>query len=103
MEIEFFEEQKQPPIFYFVKNGDTLLKIAKTFSVSVQLIKRNNPKADELEIGDCLYIPFVNTAIHIVRPLETLSKIASDYNVTEEYIKQKNQIETIFIGQKLYI
>ena len=86
-----------------LEEGETLDDIASFYKVSIDLIKSNNLGTENLEEGDCLFLPFVNTVVHTVRPLETLSKIARMYNVSEKYILEKNGVKEIFVGQKLYM
>ena len=89
--------------FYTVQDGDTLDKICKIFGVDKGLIEKYN-KLDNahLEQGDMLYIPCQNVRCHVVAPLDTLSKIAQKYNVSEQEIIKKNNVTTLFIGEKLY-
>lgn len=53
--------------------------------------------------GDIVLILYPDCTRHIVLPLQTIEEIASMHNVTKEYILTKNNCQTIFIGQILYI
>lgn len=90
--------------FYTVQKGDTLEKICAIFGIEQQIIRQNNHlDGVVLEHGDVVYIPCQNVRCHVVAPLDTLSKIAQKYNVTEKQILEKNHIATLFIGQKIYL
>lgn len=89
--------------FYTARQGDTLDKVCKIFGVEKSLIEKYNDVQNySLESGDVLYIPCQNVRCHIVAPLDTLSKIAQKYNISEQEIVQKNNVTNLFIGQKLY-
>ena len=103
--MEILENEKKLDIIYFVKKGDCLSEIAAKFCVSLSIIRKcNNLLSDqEVEEGDILWIKQANKFCHIVKPLENLSKIARMYGVTIEHIKEVNEVDDIFIGQKLFI
>ncbi len=99
-------------VIYTVKRGDTLYKIANTYSVSVDDIKRlNNLTSDTLSIGQQLYIPEGNTIeetdyiVYQVMPNDTLYSIAKRYETTPDAIKEYNNLTSNFlsIGQILQI
>lgn len=91
-------------IMYKVQKDDNLDKIAKKLGVEKDYILRyNSIQTQALEQGDMLFLPRKNIKVHIVAPLDTLSKIAKKYNITEQEIMSKNKINTLFIGQKLYL
>lgn len=90
--------------FYTVQQNDTLDKVCKIYGVEKSLIEKyNNIQNSVLESGDVLFIPCQNVRCHIVAPLDTLTKIAQKYNVSEQEIINKNNVSTLFIGQKLYL
>lgn len=53
--------------------------------------------------GEYLFIAGQKIISHIVRPLESLTFIAKKYNIEPQKILSFNNINTIFIGQKLFI
>ena len=91
-------------VFYRVQNGDTLESICKKLKVSKNYILSLN-KIDEnkLEQGDVLLVKSTSCVFHIVKPTETLFSIAKQYNVSVEELKQKNNIDVLFVGQKIII
>lgn len=103
--MKVLNDDSKLDIIYFVKASDTLSSIANKFCVSVISLRRDNNlnNNEEVEEGDILWIRQKNAFCHIVKPVETLKDIAAQYGVTEEYIKKTNGIESIFIGQKLFI
>ena len=103
--VKEIEDKKVEDIIYFVKKGDTIVRVAELFCVRKEDLARDNDLGvnDKIEEGDILWIRKRNTAIHIVKPLETFASIAKSYNVTVSHIKEINNIDTIFIGQRLII
>ena len=75
----------QRPIYFLheVKDGDTLLGIARRYGIDSRYISWNNidivPDEDLLQPGDHLRIPSVDGILHDVRLGETLIEIAEAY------------------------
>ena len=95
-------------IEYIVKKGDNLYSIAKTYGITQkELMDINNLNSNLLSIGQILLIPSndVETTTYIVKPGDTLYKIARDYNTTVTDIISKNNLtsNTLSIGQLLII
>lgn len=100
-------------VTYTVAPGDTLGKIAKTYGVSVQEIrKRNRLKGDQIYIGQRLSIRSRTRAgsqektEHVVRAGETGGKIAQRYRVSLANLRRWNpnaNIDRLSIGQKLVV
>lgn len=105
-------------ILYKVRKGDTLIKIAKRFRVSVSEIKRaNNLKSSKLYAGQVIKIPIpkeivkerqktrVKYKIYRVKKGDTLLGIAKKFNVSVRELKRVNKLKgnRIYVGQKLKI
>lgn len=118
-------------IWYKVKSGDYLGKIAGRYRVSVAQIKRwNNLKSNNIRVGQRLRIykggagpasgsaaassskassasaaQTGNKLTHIVKSGDVLGKIAEKYGVSVSEIKQWNQLKdnTIKVGQRLTV
>lgn len=112
-------------VFYTVKSGDTIGKIAMIFKTKVsKLIKWNNLKSSRIYEGQKLKIGESSTAkrissrflrkhkptgknvkIHIVKRGETLGYIAEKYHTRTSSIRKWNKLKgsKIKIGQKLKI
>ena len=105
---------------YVVKNGDSLTSIAGGFGISVTDLKNaNGLSSDEVRIGMKLIIPdsqipmrvvrvspSVNeTNNYIVKKDDTLSTIASKYNVSVKNLMSANSLKSneVEIGMKLII
>ena len=117
---------------YSVVRNDTFSKIARKFGVSFAALKQANPGVDpaHLKAGQKLQIPVVensgalnnagttgntstnvtemsasNAAVHVVKPGETLSKIAKHYGVSLKSLRNANHLKTdrIAVNQKLKI
>lgn len=105
VKVEILKDNKIEDIIYFVKNGDSLDSIAQKFCVKVETLLEDNDLSvnDKVEEGQIIWIRRRNTAIHIVKPLETLGSISKKYGVSVEHIQKLNNITTVFIGQKILI
>ncbi len=93
---------------YVVKSGDTLYSIANRYNVSVNdLIEYNNLPTTILSIGQVLNIPTVSPSdvVYIVKPGDTLYKIANSYGVSVNDLKKINNLDSniLSIGEQLYI
>lgn len=76
----------QVPVFYRyeVKEGDTIVSIARMFNLRPESVAWNNegaPGTGELRRGTLLDIPSVDGILHRIRVGETLSEIAAQYGV----------------------
>ncbi len=109
---------KGEDIFYAVKKGDTIGKIAAKNKVKISDIKKwNNLKSNKIIIGQKLKIgktsyaqeskkiDTTNAKIHIVKRGETLGGIAEKYHVRARDIRAWNGIKgsIIRVGQRLTI
>jgi LysM repeat protein len=102
---------------YKVEEGDNLSSIAGKYGVSVDdIMEWNNLENDKIIIGQVLIVSnpgktkettSVNTKkiIYKVKEGDTLEKIANDYDVTIDNIKEWNSLKSdkIIIGQELKI
>lgn len=91
--------------FYTVSEKDEKLdmeKFIKKFNVNKEdfMFLNNETK---LELGNVFIIPPSSNCFHIVQPLETLEKISKMFNCTVDHLKEINKIETVFVGQKIYL
>ncbi len=99
-------------VIYSVKAGDNLYSIAKKNNTTVaQIIELNNLTSNILSIGQQLKIPISNNTDtdnyqnYVVKPGDTLYKIAKNYGMSvEELIKINNLSNTnLFVGQILKV
>jgi LysM repeat protein len=110
---------------YVVVKGDSLWKIAKKNGVTVKAVEAANPGIDpvRIKVGQKLSIPGATSAagsatdmapssssggggeLYIVKPGDTLSKIAKRNGTTIRAIESENGLSTthIKVGQKLKI
>lgn len=87
---------------YQVQPGDSLWKISRYFSVSIDSIKaENNLSSDMILVGQHLNIP----DIHIVKSGDTLFLLAQKYGTSIGTIQRANNLSgsLIKVGQKLII
>ena len=105
-------------IYYTVKSGDTLYKIASSYNVSVDKIKSANKlNSNILQTGQVLLIPIETTDVtettpstsngisYVVVKGDNLYNIANKYKVSVSDIKSLNNLKsnTLQIGQILKI
>ncbi len=95
---------------YVVQPGDTLYRIAQRLEVSLQRIIEANPGIDpnNLRVGQVICIPACppNHTPYIIRPGDTLYRIAQMYNVTVEDILDANpgvDPRYLRVGQRICI
>lgn len=93
---------------YQVRGGDTLVRIAQAYGVSVDTIvwENNLPSANYLKPGQELRILPVSGVKHTVKSGETIASIAKKYGVDPEDIIEYNEIEVedhILPGEEIII
>ena len=96
---------------YTIKTGDSLYSIANQYNISVSdLIDYNALPTTILTMGDTIKIPTVNATItpdnvYIVKPGDTLYKIANTYGLNINDIINTNNLNSniLSIGQELIL
>ncbi len=90
--------------YYRVKPKDTMRDLEIRFNTNKDNIIRNNPKLS-LYPGECVKIKVNDYIMHYVKPMQTLSEIASHYDVDIQSIRENNNlsIDRLYIGQTLKI
>ena len=106
---------QQPPsntttTIHEVQPGETLFSIAFQYGILVDsLLARNPTIRTVLEPGQKLILPPLptrtQTITHVVKPGETLFKIAQKYNLSLKELRRTNRLKNdqIYVGQKLKI
>ena len=97
-----------PSNTYTVKSGDSLYSIARKYGITVDALKNANGKTSNLlSIGEVLVIPTTTstTRTYTVKSGDSLWKIASNYGVSVNTLKQANGLtsDLLSIGQILVI
>lgn len=104
--------EKSDTSVYYVKKGDSLYGIAKSYGVSVEDIKKlNNLSNNNLSIGQELLIPGLSSEnvpsvkVYTVVKGDSLYKIANLYGVSVDDLKSANKLSSsvLSIGQQLVI
>ena len=102
-----FFDIKPSALVYTVCYGDTLESIAALLGVPERLIRAGNALTPErekdLRPGDRLIINGLDKTLYVVKPLDTLTAIAARHGADPRQILRQNNIESIYIGQKLLI
>lgn len=94
-------------IIYVIEPGDTMAKIAQKFNTDMNIIARYNgiPDLDHIEAGRILRIPQnFEENVYIIRPGDTLTKIARQYCTTVQELVQLNELsdpDVITAGESL--
>ncbi len=94
-----------------VRRGDTVYLLAKEYGTTTGNIMQLNPQITDvrnIQIGSILTIPIPpqNSFIYVVRPGDTVYRIAQNNGLTVEDIMKYNYIEsdyTLYPGQQLVI
>lgn len=104
--------EKSDTSVYYVKKGDSLYGIAKSYGVSVEDIKRlNSLSSNSLSIGQELLIPGFSSEnnpsvkVYTVVKGDSLYKIANLYGISVDELKTANKLSSsvLSIGQQLVI
>ncbi len=112
--IPYTPPEGSQTVIYTVQAGDSLYSIANKFGTTVDnLRKLNNLTSDVFQIGQTLKVtdedivapPQEGFISYTVKPGDTLSEIAEQYNTTTKEIMEINGLTntTIYIGQSLLI
>ena len=101
-------ENEKEYIIYEVVKGDSLWSIARNNGITVdELIKLNNLNSINLQIGDKLLVPQINSSekTYTVKSGDSLWSIAKNYEITVDELKKANNLTSnlLTIGQVLTI
>lgn len=79
---------------YVVREGDSLLSIAKMFNVSVSTLlwANNMTKSDKLAIGQTLAVLPISGVQHVVKKGDTIESIAKKYKGDPDEIRSYNDL-----------
>lgn len=98
------------PTHYRVKRGDSLIRIANKYKISLKRLKRiNNIRGSRIYPGQKLtlrlneYKGVVGQKVYFVKKNDYLSRIARRHGLRTSYLKRLNGLHSnrIYIGQKL--
>lgn len=90
---------------YIVKKGDSLYRIAKKYSVSIQKLKNlNNLKKNQVYVGQKLEVPPHKAIVYTVKRGDALIRIAKRFNTSlKRLITLNGYPSDIYPGQKVIV
>ncbi len=104
MEVRIYNDNK---IWYYrVKKedeGKPIEDFIKKFNFSYEEFLSLNPSFSTLISGKILFMPASSKYCHLVAPLENFETIASLYNCSSDHLKNLNNTNRLFIGQRIFI
>ncbi len=68
-----------------------------------RLVELNELTSSQLYVGQRLIIEEMNGQEYVVQPFDTLDKIAVAFGVDRATIEAYNQIDNVFLGQKIFV
>ena len=90
--------------YYRVRKGDEINDICQSMNTSRENITFDRAKPEILP-GEWIKVRVNDYMTHIVKPLDTIDKIAKRYDISTENLKKDNQLTTekLYIGQLIKI
>lgn len=89
---------------YFVEENDTIESIAEKYKLKVKdILEFNKMTESDIQAGAVLVINKIEGVRYVVRPFDTLDKIAQKHGVSKETICKHNKLKDVFLGQVIYI
>ena len=68
-----------------------------------RLVELNELTSSQLYVGQRLIIEEMNGQEYVVQPFDTLERIATTFGVDKATIEAYNQIDNVFLGQKIFV
>ncbi|HKL93944.1 MAG TPA: LysM peptidoglycan-binding domain-containing protein [Clostridia bacterium] len=89
-------------VVHKVLKGETLSQIAREKHTTTSKIKKLNGISSTQE-GERLLIEVLEGTPYTVKPFDSLSKIASRFNISEQSICEINGITEVFVGEVIIV
>lgn len=87
-----------------VKKNESLRSICQKYSVlKGDLLTANNVVEEDIHEGLLLFVEVPDGIRYVVKPFDTVQKIADRYGITLDEILKFNNIKEIFLGQIIYL
>ena len=87
-----------------ISQPTTLEEVSRRYNMSLdRLIELNDLPTQDCYVGMRLLIEERKGVDYVVKPFDTIDKIALDFGVDKEEIIKYNRISKVFLGQKLFI
>lgn len=88
---------------YKVLRGETVESIGAHNNVSAEVLRHRNKLNAEVREGMRLVIPCTGGRVYVVQPFDTLETIAVKQGVTRRELVELNQVEKVFLGQRILL
>lgn len=83
---------------------ETAESLAAKFSLPKhELLKTNKTTADKIRRGKIVLIDKKDGVPYVVRPFDTIEKIAAKHDIDANAIREHNGIIEVFLGEIIYI
>ncbi len=89
--------------FYRVNAFDTIFSISEKFRVPIGVLIFDNNLKEEILEGDILFISIPDGKIYRPAPLEDYKRVAEKFNLSENYLREKNKAPYLFYGAWILI
>lgn len=88
---------------YMVEMGEDLKSIAEKFHTTQQFLIAINNMDREVRAGEYIIVEKIDGLPYVVKPNDTIESIAKYDKEIVKTIKNRNKIDKIYVGQKIYI
>lgn len=88
---------------YRANENITTKELAEKFNTTAYSIEKLNNIHSQVFKGMRLIIQEGEGEVYVVQPFDTLEKIAQKFSISTQKIIEYNNLQTVFIGQKIFI
>lgn len=90
-------------IMYRATEDIGLEQLAEQFGTTASNISRLNNISGTVKKGMRILIDKQEGEYYIVQPFDTIKSISQKFAIDEEDIKEANAVQSVFIGQKIFL
>ena len=88
---------------YIVEQGEDLKNIADKFNTTQRVLIIANGLETEVKAGEYIIVEKIKGDSYVVKVGDTLERIALFDNEKVKDLKRRNKIDSVYVGQKIYI